>query len=78
MTHPELTGDGTRPREIRSFEHWWNEVQKHCEPRRTSGKQLAEIAWNAALERAARECGAMQTSGANVDYAAVCRQFQVR
>jgi hypothetical protein len=75
----DLVGDGgkSRPSVIGDFEHWWNAVQKQCEPRRTSGRRLALVAWNAALERAAKECGAMQLGAYAVDYAAVCRQFQV-
>lgn len=75
----DVVGDGgrSRPREILSFAHWWNDVQQQCAPHRWMGRELAKIAWNAALERAARECGGMQLAAAAVDYAAVCRQFQV-
>ena len=78
----DLIGDGGQscPAEIRSFEHWWDEVQQiTCSTAWWSrvSREAARAAWNAALEKAAREFGAMKTMNANVDYAAVCRQLQV-
>lgn len=76
---PDIIGDKgeTCPSVIGGFDHWWNEVQQQCHPRRTSGKELARIAWNAALEKAARECGAAQATASSVSYSAICRELQV-
>ena len=32
-----------------TFDHWWNNVQKECEPRRATGRALAAEAWKAAV-----------------------------
>lgn len=77
----KLIGDGLLKRipipEIRGFDHWWSDIQQACNPADKHARADAELAWNTALERAARECGAMQLSGASVSYASVCRQFKI-
>lgn len=74
----DLVGDKSRPPSIQNFGHWWEHVQKHCNPKRVSGKQLAMIAWNAALEKAARELGIVRITASSADPVLVCRQFQVK
>ena len=76
----DLVGDGGRSEEeMTDFEHWFFQEQRLVNP--SAAKRftllIAMHAWNAALECAAREFEAMKPSAPSVDYAAVCRGFQV-
>lgn len=78
-----MDGGKTNQPVVRSFEDWWNEVLRLSDlykPGMTENelaKEAARLAWNAALEKAARELAVARLTAASVDVVKVCRELQV-